>query len=82
MMHIDIQVQHPGVYFEQLQYADDDIVDVAKTACLGLAGMMIAPSPVYHHVCQPSYYDICRVQATAGCQLAEIIEPFETRAIK
>lgn len=34
VMHIDIQIQDPRVGFEQLEYAQDDVIDVAEATRL------------------------------------------------
>ena len=47
VMHIDIQVQNPRVGFEQLENAEDDVIDVAETTGLRFLAVVVPSRPVY-----------------------------------
>lgn len=82
MMHVDIEVEYPAVVLEKLQYTDNDVIDVAETACFGLFRVVKTARPVYGDVRLPWNQNICSVDATPHGQLAEIIQPLEGGAIE
>lgn len=46
MMDVDVNVQHPLVYFQQFQDSQHAVVDVAEAGCFGLFCMMESPAPI------------------------------------
>jgi hypothetical protein len=50
MVHVNVNVQHAMVVFEQLQNAQHNVVDVAEATGLALLGMVQATRPVDHCV--------------------------------
>lgn len=67
VMNINVQVQHTREHFQQLKYANYNVVYVAKTTRLGFAGMMVTSSPVNHHIRHSRYYYISRIEAASCC---------------
>ena len=82
VVDIDVQVQHPGMHFQELEDADDDIVDVAEPTGFRFLGMMVPTPPVDGDVGDASEDDVCGVHAPPGCQLAEMVEPLEAGTIE
>jgi hypothetical protein len=56
MVHIDVQVEHAGIHFEQFQDADNNVVDVAEATSLGFFPVMETSRPIYHQISLASYY--------------------------
>lgn len=81
VMHIDIQVQNPRVCFEQLENAEDDVIDVAETTRLRFLAVVVPSRPVYGDIALSSNNQVCRIDAAPRCQLAEIIQSLKSRAI-
>ena len=51
MVHVDVDVKHTVVVFEELKDCEHDIVDVAETRSFLLLGMVKASRPVDCNVC-------------------------------
>mmetsp|Transcript_26101 Transcript_26101/g.51223 ORF Transcript_26101/g.51223 Transcript_26101/m.51223 type:complete len:312 (-) Transcript_26101:411-1346(-) len=51
MVDVDVDVHHPGVVFQELQDAQDNVVEIAEPGGLTLLGMVQTPRPVYGDVC-------------------------------
>ena len=81
-MHIDVQVQDPWVHFQQLQNAADDVIDIAKSTCLCLFGMVVASSPVDSHVRNTRQDNVSSIDAPTRGQLAEVVKSLETGAVE
>ncbi len=46
VMNIYVNVEHPRMYPQQFQYAYNNVIDVAKSTCLSLLGVMQATRPI------------------------------------
>lgn len=82
MMYIDVKVQDPWVHFQQLQYATNYVIDIAKSTCLCLLGMVVTSSPVDCHVRYTRQNYVSSIDASTRGQLAEMIKSLETRTVK
>ena len=82
MMHINVQVQDPWVHFQQLQNATDYVIDIAKSTCLCLFGMVIASSPVDCHVRYTRQDYVSSIDAPTRSQLAEMVKSLEPGTVE
>ena len=67
VMHVDIEVQDSRVHSKQLQYAYDNIVDVAKSTGFGLFGMMVASRPVDYNITEACNDSVSRINTATDC---------------
>jgi hypothetical protein len=81
MVHIDIQVKHPGVYLQKLQDAKHDIVNVAEPTGFRLLTMVISSRPVNCDIGLSRNNQISRIDTPSSGQFAEIIQSLKPRAI-
>lgn len=82
MVHINIEIEHSRVELEELEDAEDDVVDVAEATSILSFGMVEASHPIDHNISLACYDQISSVDAAASCQLTVVVESFEARAIK
>lgn len=47
MVHIDVDIEYAGVRAQELENAEDDVVNVAETGSFALFGVVQAAGPVY-----------------------------------
>jgi hypothetical protein len=67
MMHIDVQVKHPRIDFEELQNANHYIVDVAEATGLCLFSVVVSPCPIDGHIRNARYDDVRSIDAPSCC---------------
>ena len=82
VMHIYVDIEHPGIDFQQLQYTDNNIVDIAEPTGLRFLGMVIASRPVDGRMRLPTNDEISSIETAADGQFTEIVESIETGAVK
>lgn len=46
VMHVNVNVQHPGVVLEQFQNCNDNVIDVAKSRGLEFLRVMQSTAPI------------------------------------
>lgn len=68
--------------FEQLQDANYNIVDVAKPTGLCLLGVVVTSRPVDNDVGDARQDYVSSVDASACCELAEMVQPVESWAVE
>lgn len=81
-MHVDVEIEHPRVHFQQFQDADDDIVDVAEPTGLCFFGVVVSSCPVDDNVRYPREHNVGSIDASSSCQLAKMIQPVKSRTVK
>lgn len=77
MMHIDVDVQYPSTVFEQFQYGDYDVVDIAEAGRLEFLCVMQPATPVDGDVAAVVVQLGGAVQRSAGVHGAEVEEAVE-----
>ena len=82
MMDVDVEVKHARVHLEQLQDAEDDVVDVAETAGLCLLGVVETAHPVDCYIALACDDEVRCVDAAPCGQLAVVEQSFEARTVK
>lgn len=82
MMDVDVQVKNAWVNLEQLQDAEDDVIDVAEPAGLCFLGVVEASHPVDCYITLACNDKICCVDAASCGQLTVVEQSLEARAIK
>ena len=67
VVNVNVQVQHPRVHLQQLQNAQNYVVDVAETTRLCFFAVVETSRPVYHNVALACYYQVSCVDAASCC---------------
>lgn len=80
-MYVDVDVQNPGMIFQQFQNGNNNIVYVTETGRLELLGMMQAAGPVNGDVATVLVQFHRAVQRGARVHGTKIVQAFEHRAI-
>ena len=81
-MHVNIQIQYTRINFKELQYAQNNVIDVTEPTRLCLFTMMVPSRPVYDNTRLLSQNQVSRIDTTSSCQLAKVIKPLKARIIK
>lgn len=81
MVHVDVDVKHARMMFQQFQNADDDVVDVAEARRLVLLRMVQSAAPVDANVALVLVDLLRALQARARVIGAELEETVEDRAV-
>lgn len=81
VVHVDVDVQHARVVLEQLQYGDDDVVDVAEAGRLELLGVVQPAGPVDGDVAAVLVQLHRAVQRRARVHGTEVVQALEHRAV-
>lgn len=81
VVHVDVDVQHAGMVLEQLQYGDDDVVDVTEARGLELLGVVQAAGPVDGDVATVLVQLHRAVQRRARVHGAKVVQPLEHRTV-
>jgi hypothetical protein len=76
-MYVDVDVEHARIYFQQFQYANDDIIDVAEARGLPLFGMMKTSGPVDGDVARVVVELHRSIDGGARVASAEVVEALE-----
>lgn len=82
VMDVDVEVKHAWVDLQQLQDAEDYIVDVAETASLCFFGVVETAHPVDCYIALASDDQVRCVNAASCRQLAVVEQSFEARTVK
>ena len=81
MVDVDINVQHALMILEQLKNAQDNVIDVAETLCLGLLRVVKTASPVHTNVRLIAIDFHSRVQRASRAHAHEIVQTIKLGAI-
>lgn len=82
MVDVNIEVQHAWVDLQQLQDAEDYVVDVAETTGLCFPGVVETAHPVDCYIALASDDQVRCVDAASCGQLAVVEQSFEARTVK
>lgn len=81
VVHVDVDVQHPGVVLQQLQNGDHDVVDVTEAGRLKLLGVMEPAGPVNGDVAAILVQLHRTVQRRASIHGTEVVEALKHRTV-
>jgi len=81
VVHVDVDVHDAGVVAEELQDAQDDVVDVAEAAGLGLLGVVQAAGPVDGDLALVVAQLPGGVDGAAGVERAVVVQAVEDGAV-
>ncbi len=81
MVDVNVDVQHSRMHLEQLQDANDNVIDVAEAGGLKLLGVVQSPTPVDGNVALVVVQFGGPLHGSPGVAGAEVVEAIEHGAV-